>query len=155
MLNSYKCVCVCVCVHPVSLLYVHACWVCSLKVKWKCVRSDCLIYSAARRFLMFIVSRANSLGAKGYLRDRCIVSVPGKHWAAAQLSQRVGGGSGFPWWSASGESHGSLGGPLVPWLPTQDQNCTASCIIFFCKPRKNNVTLSFFQGTGEERMQEQ
>lgn len=27
---------------------------------------------------MFIVSTANSVGAKGYLRDRCIVSAPGK-----------------------------------------------------------------------------
>lgn len=60
-----------------------------MRAKWKCVRSHRLIYSAARRFLIFIGSTANSLGAKGYLGDRCIVSAPGKRHKPPLTSRRV------------------------------------------------------------------
>ena len=108
-----------VCGHSARLLYVPACWVCLLRVKWKCVRSNRLIYSAARRFLMFIGSTANSLGAKGYLTGALFLpleSVTSRRSPLAECWRRlwlplVLGFRWKPWiprWSANSFFLGSL-----------------------------------------------
>lgn len=60
---------------------------------------------------MFIVSTANSVGAKCYLRDRCIVSAPGKcHEPPLSSPRELAKASGFPGSHTSAEKHGYPGG---------------------------------------------
>lgn len=126
-----------------------------MRTKWKCVRSNRLIYSTVRRFLMFIREHSKLIGcqrlSKGQVHCFCLWKV--SRATTFSESWRV---FGFPWSSASGESHGSLGGQLIVCssIPcSRPELCPFARAFLFLQTQF--VVLSFFQGAGGKRIQEQ
>lgn len=107
-----------------------------MRTKWKCVRSNRLIYSTVRRFLMFIREHSKLIGcqrlSKGQVHCFCLWKV--SRATTFSESWRV---FGFPWSSASGESHGSLGGQLIVCssIPcSRPELCPFARAFLSCKP---------------------